>query len=135
MIVTNLVKVRLLEDLIECAQKQKIRPNVTVERELYLMRYFQSQTEKDVRNYLEDRDKDKWRTWDNPRKVTFIKPDAEEHPDEAKILTILSFKYTMGIDEIIHSKMCQEMIAFLNYCFGNEAWYTLTLLKYHRESN
>ena len=39
MIITTLVKVRLMEDLIECAQKQKVRPNVTIERELYLMRY------------------------------------------------------------------------------------------------
>ena len=97
------------------------------------MRYLQHQTEKDMSKFLRERDRDKWRTWDNPRRVTFLKPDAQEHPDEAKIRTVLGFMYTMETDAIVHIKMCQEMVVFLNYCFNNEAWYTLWQLKYHRE--
>lgn len=135
MIITTLVKVRLMEDLIECAQKQKVRPNVTIERELYLMRYLQSQTEQDIKVFLNKRDQDKWRTWDNPRKVSFVKPETEEHPDEAWIQTIIGYQYIVNVEIRIHEKICQEMVAFLNYCFGNEIWYTLWALKYHRESN
>ena len=135
MVITTLMKVRLLEDIIDCAKKQKVRPDVTMERELYLMRYLQAQTEKDTRNFIQERDSDRWRRWDNPRRVDFVKPDAEENPDEEKIRTILGYMYTMETETIFHTRICQEMIEFLNYCFDSEAWYTLWSLKYHRESN
>lgn len=67
--------------------------------------------------------------------VGFVKPDANEHPDEAKIRTILGWMYTMETEMIFHTRICQEMIVFLNYCFESDAWYTLWSLKHHRESN
>ena len=130
-----IIDIRMLEDLIDLAQRQRVRPDAAVEREMYLMRYLQYQTKKDVRVFLRDRDREYWRTWDNPRLVGFVKPDATEHPDEAKLRTIINFIYQMETEVRIHARICQEMVVFLNYCFGNEAWYTLWKLKWHRESN
>ena len=69
--------------------------------------------------------------------MSFTKPETDDrsHPDEEKIRTMLGLMYTMGFETKVHAKMCQEMVAFLNYCFGNDAWYTLWRLKHHRESN
>mmetsp|Transcript_16905 Transcript_16905/g.22754 ORF Transcript_16905/g.22754 Transcript_16905/m.22754 type:complete len:104 (-) Transcript_16905:1209-1520(-) len=102
---------------------------------MFLMHYLYEQTDKDMRGFLKKRDKDKWRTWDNPRRISFVKPDAAEHPDETRLRTCAGFIYGMDTDARVHAKMCQEMVVFLNYCFGSEAWYTLWKLKYHRESN
>ena len=76
------VKIRLLEDLIECAQKCIIRPDATVERELALMRRLQQQTWEDIQYFLEERDKQRWRTWDNPRNLSYKKPQVtfEDQP-------------------------------------------------------
>ena len=41
-VISYTIKCRVLEDLIDCAQKCKIRPDASVERELYLMRRFQA---------------------------------------------------------------------------------------------
>ena len=130
-----IMDIRIVEDLIDLAQRQRVRPDATVEREMYLMRYLQYQTQKDVRVFLRDRDREYWRTWDNPRLVGFVKPDATEHPDEAKLRTIINFIYQMETEIRIHARICQEMVVFLNHCFGSEAWYTLWKLKWHRESN
>ena len=101
------------------------------------MRYLYSQTEKDIKNFIDERDKDKWRTWDNPRKISFVKPDTEDrdHPEEEKIRLVLGRMYIQSVEMKIHARMCQEMVAFLTYCLGNDTWYTLWKLKVHRESN
>ena len=64
-----------------------------------------------------------------------MKPNADEHPDEAKIRTIIGFMYTMETETIFFTRICQEMIEFLNWRFESDAWYTLWSLKYHRQSN
>ena len=73
-VISYVIKVRVLEDLIECAQKCTIKPDVPVERELALMKALAKQTWEDIQYFLSERDKQKWRTWDSPRLVTYKKP-------------------------------------------------------------
>ena len=72
-IISHIVKCRLLEDLIDCAQRCLLRPDALVERELNLMRMLQHQTWEDLHHFVGERDLLPWRTWDNPAHPRFKK--------------------------------------------------------------
>lgn len=75
-VVTYTIKCRLMEDLIDCAQRCKIRPDAQVERELYLMRRLRDQTWDDLTYFLREREKYPWRTWDSKKlDLNFRKED------------------------------------------------------------
>lgn len=76
-IIAHVVKCRVLEDLINLAQKRAIRPDQEVERELWLMRMLQKQTWQDINYFLKQRNQDKWRTWDNPRNLNYLKTSVD----------------------------------------------------------
>ena len=50
------LKIRTLEDLIDCAQRCKLRPDKDVQRELYMMQILRDRIWKDINNFLDKRD-------------------------------------------------------------------------------
>ena len=82
-IIAHVIKCRLLEDLISCAQKRSIRPDREVERELRLMEMLQRQTWEDINTFLKNRNRDRWRCWDNPRNVNYNKTNIHGFSEAA----------------------------------------------------
>ena len=52
-VIQYVLDIRILEDLIDLAQRHKMRPDATIEREMYLMKYLYYQNQKDLNVFLE----------------------------------------------------------------------------------
>ena len=66
-LMTETLRVRSMEHLIDCAQKLRyFGADKNLERELALAKEIRDQTWDDVKDYLSYREKQKWRNWFNP---------------------------------------------------------------------
>ena len=65
------MKVRLLEELIDKAQLNQVRPNQELEQEIGILRQMYNSTLDDVQRFVSKREKIHWRTWDKRRKHNF----------------------------------------------------------------
>ena len=54
----------MTEDLIDLAQRLKLKPDQNLEHELKIMRQLYEQTYRDVQYFVEKRERKPWRTWD-----------------------------------------------------------------------
>lgn len=58
------IKIRATEDLIECAQRLTVKPNVRTERELQILKTLRDRTYDDIYYFVNEREKKHWRLWD-----------------------------------------------------------------------
>ena len=65
----------MTEDIIDCAQRLLVKQDVKKERELSILTRLRDQTYRDLRLFINKRNKVPWRTWDP--KGTYYKPDIE----------------------------------------------------------
>ena len=155
-IIELVLKCRVTEDLIDCAQRCLIRPDGEMHQELALMTRLRDQTWADIREYIQRRGPDKWRTWDNPRDLHFKKPVLHDDGDPLlklysidpdvdlndymategkKLPMMMAATRALERDFVTHVTLSKEMVHFLTYVFGSNTWLVLSKLRRHREEN
>lgn len=68
---TMRIKVRLLEELIDKAQLNQVKPDQKLEAEIEVLRGLYDKSLADLNDFLSRREKTHWRTWDKRRKHNF----------------------------------------------------------------
>lgn len=59
------LKIRLTEDVIDCAQRLEIKADARTERELSILTRLRDRTYDDIRYFINEREKKHWRLWDH----------------------------------------------------------------------
>ena len=65
------IKVRLLEELIDKAQLNQVKPDKMLEADIEVLRGLYEKSLLDLNEFLGKREKTHWRTWDKRRKHNF----------------------------------------------------------------
>ena len=73
-IISYKIKVRMTEDIIDLAQKVKLKPEQHQKRELEIMKMLRDQTYDDLVYFVKEREKHPWRVWD--KNGYFYKPEV-----------------------------------------------------------
>ena len=69
------LKVRMTEDVIDCAQRVSIKSDIKTQRELTLLKYMRDRLYTDLRYFIAKRETKPWRNWD--RSGFYYKPSLE----------------------------------------------------------
>ena len=69
------LKVRMTEDVIDCAQRLQVKPDTKTQRELDLLKMLRDRTYDDLKYFIEEREKRPWRVWD--KFGYYFKPPVE----------------------------------------------------------
>lgn len=64
----------MTEDLIDLAQKVKMKPEAHIQRELDILKMLRDQTYEDLYYFVQEREKHPWRAWD--KKGYYYKPEV-----------------------------------------------------------
>ena len=140
-----ILKCRLLEDLIDAAQRTKLKADKDAERELQLLKLLSKKTENDIHGFLEARNKQRWRTWDNPRDLSYNKRHliSKEVSDYEINLMWKMAKRQYGKICILNDQIGQDgetyvlisrvMVDFVSKMFGNQGWLLMNKAKRLRE--
>ena len=54
----------MTEDVIDCAQRLTVKPDDRTQRELQLLKMLRDRTYDDIKHFVNEREKKKWRIWD-----------------------------------------------------------------------
>ena len=57
------LKIRMTEDLIDCAQRLEIKADKNTQRELKILKTLRDQTYEDLKKFVQKREKRVWRNW------------------------------------------------------------------------
>lgn len=69
------LKVRMTEDIIDCAQRLLVKSDSKTQRELNLLKMLRDRTYDDLKYFVEEREKKPWRVWD--KFGYYFKPPVE----------------------------------------------------------
>lgn len=138
------LKIRMTEDLIDLAQRVKLKPDASLQYELKIMRQLYQQTYSDVQHFVEKRERKPWRTWD--KNGYYYKPNMVAGQNlsfnqimalieqNKRIIDFIEPRYRQLLSEIPPFNHCNaEMITFCTNVFGNEGWLQLFQLKQLRK--
>ena len=57
------IKIRMTEELIECAQRLEVMPDAKTEKEMQVLKALRDQTYEDLQYFINEREKKLWRNW------------------------------------------------------------------------
>ena len=139
------MKIRTLEDLIDCAQRCQLKPNSEMEKELEMMSLFRDRIWKDVHNFLDKREID---MSERMRVLTLRKRDAKTSlvKDQkvykqildrlAKTEKITDYLKKIGDraeeDLEISIEIARQMVNLVSMDRGSDLWVMLARRKAHR---
>lgn len=141
-IIAYRVKVRMTEDVIDCAQRLQVKPDQRTEKELGLLTMLRDRTFGDLHMFVRNREKRLWRNWHGGRGYKPALEDREmtlQQVTERVEVNLAMIQYLEPRHQQLmrdippYNKMNSEMIQFCSNCFGNEGWLQLFQLKQLRK--
>ena len=69
------IKIRMTEDVIDCAQRLFVKADAKTQKELNLLKMLRDRTYDDIKYFIEKRDRKPWRHWD--KNGFYYKPPIE----------------------------------------------------------
>jgi hypothetical protein len=82
LVIQERIKCRAHERVIDLAQKVKLKPDPEMEKELAAMKKARRQIYRDIKEFVEERDKQPWRTWDHCLIVADSRKRSQKEMDE-----------------------------------------------------
>ena len=135
-VISYRVKVRMMEDLIDKAQRLRQQPNKVLEDEVSRLKILRDQTFEDLHDFVKQREKNPWRNWDkwrviNKQKIQYVDIQSEnalkaaiqqefiEIGKATRILTVLEEDYRIVL------QTNNSMLTFVKSENGGEGWVRL----------
>lgn len=126
------LKVRMTEDLIDCAQRLQVKPDKRTEAELKILSLLRDRTYDDLRFFVKEREKKLWRNWEifgqvekpalDNRGLT-LQEVTERIELQQKMIAFIEPRLERLVKDIPpYNCINSEMIEFYTKVFGNEAW-------------
>ena len=136
-IISYRIKMRMTEDIIDCAQRLSVRSDEKTKRELGILKLVRDRTYEDLHTFVQRREKQPWRVWDKCHVFGYghdFKPSLEnlelsyaemtvQIDENLYALAFLEKRYSqLRTDITAYNSINSEMIKFCTYAFDNEGW-------------
>ena len=107
----------MMEDLIDKAQRYKLKPDVLLEQEIAELTALRDQTFKDLQEFVQNREKSHWRNWDK-FKVVQKQPKSQIKIAKLQVSTAKSRVKNIEIDSACLTGLNTSMINFVATVLG-----------------
>ena len=125
----------MTEDIIDCAQRLTVKADEKTQRELQILELLRDRTYDDLRSFVKEREKKRWRLWEGfvsykptiENKELSLQQLQERIDVHLQMIAYVEPRHFQLVTRDIppYNLINSEMIQFCTDVFGNEGWLQL----------